>query len=1184
MSAEHVATGRPTWIEASAGTGKTWTLERLVVRRIEEGAAIDAILVVTFTDKATREMRGRIRRTIEARWRELAADDAPGAVERRARLRAALFDFDRATIATLHGFCRRTLREHAFLGGRALEEDHEGGRALDRTLTRAWLARQLEAPGPLRAALEAALAAQRPDDLVELLEGLVKERSPMRPAFSLAALDEALAALPTGAALPAALIDLVEHAGADAGARARLASLLTTLDRARDLPEPEARLAALLAWGGGLDESPSAWLAARLAPHPALGPALRTIARSLATPVPALAALAAPALREALAEGKARAEVVDFDELVLGMRRALEGPRGPELVALVRARYQHVVVDEFQDTDPDQWAIVRALFFDCAPQRSLVLIGDPKQAIYGFRGADVHTYLRAEEEVCAAGDKLRLDTSYRASPPLLDALHRILLPAEGEPPFFTRASIYEAPVKAGDPRRRTVERQGEDALPLAPITVLSVRGEAPLRPRAARRTLSRAIADEIRTLLGREVLVGSGDTLRRLGPSDIFVLTRSAAEGLEVADALGRAGVPHAFFKQEGLFATAEARDWADLLLALATPDDPRRLARALATPFFGVAPEDFGALAALPEGHRLLVRFRTLAALAESTGTAELLSTVLEATGITCRELYLFRSERRLTNYLHLAEVLADLARTHDANLRELGSRLVQLSAGELGASEGEDVQRLPSERAAVQLLTMHKAKGLEAEVVFLYGGMGRPRTRRWAKRLGTTGHGERIAWLLPPAQGTDDPAIEASIVREDREEAERLLYVALTRARSLLYLPFFEAAGRDGLRGAYRVVHARLDALGRAHELVPPLFRVEPITPGSAGRAANRRREPLAAPEPHLVAAERSLPAAAAFEALGRARSGGVVTSYSRMKRERDRTSGAEFDVLARFDEVSAPRSESRSDDPSGAAFGVAVHAVLERVPLERVRQSTGGDALLAHPDVRDLALDTLIAGGLDERALPLLGRLVHGGLTTPLPALGAGVRLLDPPRRAAEVPFVHVLPEHDHPGPVEPLAPDLLLDAPRGYLGGVLDLVLDVDGRRWVIDWKTDRLPAYDPASVAAHAAEHYGLQLRLYALALRRMLVAERAEDVDARLGGVVYVFLRGRADAADGTPAAADDGLFVARPTAAELDAWDRELRRSAAPFGYPLGLPLARAGKRRERALLGPRLDDPEGR
>ncbi len=1173
-----VRRGVPTWIEASAGTGKTWTLERIVLDRVREGASIESILVVTFTDKATREMRARVRATLE---RERAQAGDP--IERE-RLETALLGFDRATISTLHGFCRRTLREHAFLSGRALDEQHEGSRALFGVVFRRFIDAELTQRGPLSGLLHACLDWLEVDGLLSLCTRLSSEHTPLEPTFDPEALERALARIPSGAALDAVLPDLEDVVGKHPAARVRLGVVLRALDAARAVPTDRGeRLRALLAWGSACpgpydpEQANAAWLAHRMRAH-VLGPPLQVLARSLATPQPALVAAILPVLRALLAREKQRASIVDFDDLISGMAEALRGEAGAPLVAALRDRYQHVVVDEFQDTDPLQWEILSRLFLDCAPDRTLVLIGDPKQAIYGFRGADVHTYRRAKDEVASRGVVARLDVSFRATAPLLDALHALILP-DDDGSFFAREGTYPTPVLAGNPERAIVAHGEAGPVPLTPITVLAVRGDPPLRLRPARRGVARALADEVRRLLLDDVRVTDGTTERRLVASDVFVLTRSQAEGLEVAEALGRAGVPYAFFKQDGLFRSAEARDLSDLLASLVAPDDVARRARALATPFFAVTPEDFPRIDELAHEHPLLVRFRELASIAERSDPAGLLAAILSRTGIIRRELYLFSSERRLTNYLHLTEVLTALAIEHRCGVQELAARLATLIEDESNAGSEEDVQRIESERAAVQLLTMHKSKGLEAEVVFVYGGLGTPHRGRTERRVGTR-DGHRVAWMLPRAEGTSDPALEETIDAEEREESERLLYVAMTRARSLLYLPMYLAEVAPGgasagrIKGPYRVIHERLLALHRRRALDAPRFRLEEIDPGKGRVPKSARTSILAPPTPAALGDDGASVSPARFEQLRRAGGTGVVTSYSRMKSERDRVHGesAELERIARYhesdplDEVRAPAGAPSDADPGGPAFGVAVHRALELVDLEQVRAARDAEALAHVPEVAALYRQVLEESAVGIAALPLLGQLVFAALRTPTQIGDRALsHLAIPSRRSAEVPFFLPLPEASHP-PLDQRVGrgDPPLEVRRGFLRGVIDLLFEHEGKLYLVDWKTDRLPSYDEATLRAHVDASYLVQVRLYALALARMTNGD-----PTRFGGLLYSFLRGLRGpgAPPPGPLFSEPGTYFVRPSAAELAAWDAELRRSDAPFGYPLGLPPSDGGR-----------------
>ena len=324
-----------------------------------------------------------------------------------------------------------------------------------------------------------------------------------------------------------------------------------------------------------------------------------------------------------------------------------------------------------------------------------------------------------------------------------------------------------------------------------------------------RTLLARRIAEEIRGILDPKnpafVLSEDGPIAAR----DIFVLTRTKDEGYEVGRQFRRAGIPHVYFKQDGLFQTREASDIASLLKAIEEPQDRSRRFRAWLTPFFGVTLNELETLGDLPGNHPLMQRLFDWKSLADAKDYARLFSRILEESGVVRRELFLKESERELTNYLHVFELLLEEAGQSNAALQDLIRSLCAYIDEEV-FPEGQDgnVQRLESEKDAVQIMTIHKAKGLEASVVFLLGGLAPAEAGTRSRPFTRTAGVSDTSGKNPP------PAIEQAIEREEDEEDQRLLYVALTRAKARLYLPLFRP-GKPAISGAYSPVAAALTRL---------------------------------------------------------------------------------------------------------------------------------------------------------------------------------------------------------------------------------------------------------------------------------------------------------------------------------------------------------------------------------
>ncbi|MDQ3036250.1 MAG: UvrD-helicase domain-containing protein, partial [Myxococcota bacterium] len=968
-------------IEASAGTGKTHTLEHLVVDLLLEGTPIDRVLVVTFTEKATLEMRARIRERI-------ARLVASGRIEpaRLGVLRAALVDFDRAPISTIHSFCQRVLAEQAFASGRLLEQQRLDPREAFAKSFRDALRRGLASRAPERPLLESALASMGAARLEETLWKWSHERGEVRPRFDAEALSAALAAMPDAGELDGgpgrALMATIAHHAVRMRAREVLSALAPIVTRARAGEAVDAWLPALFAWA---DDAPHRgaernveYLGIHLRDHAELGASVRALEAHASSVLPVLIGRVLPAISARLEADKRRRGRFDFDDMLRLVHDALHGPRGDEVVASLRARYRYALVDEFQDTDPIQWAIFRRVFTGREDGGALVLIGDPKQSIYAFRSADVHTYLAACEELSGAGGvRVPLVDCFRSTPRMIDALNRVL-----EDGFFTGPNGYPHPVRCGRPELRCVDRDGSAVAPIELLHLVSKAATTAdqLRAKPMRFALATAIAEEIERIIAGGLHVSDrsaprregeaeGEALRALEYSDVFVLTRTSKEAQEVADALRRRGIPHALGAQQGLFDTREARDVLDVLRALEDPGSRARRLRAWLTPFFGAAPDDLDACRVLPADHPFATRLVRWGALARDHRFAALFHAMVDESGLARRLLFLREGERELVNYQHVLEVLLARAGKGRLGLRELVTELAALiDERRTVAGDDEDVQRLESDRAAVQLLTMHKSKGLEAEVVFVFGGMtSRPASAHEPHVFHQDG--ARVAWIGPPPD-----ELAQRVLEEERHEHERLLYVAMTRARSRLYLPYVGPAPDSDplpagissefsrMAGAYRVLADRLVALVQAGAAGPDdaviSRRVIPVT-------GTRRRIAIPAPLPQLelgaVAAPGvvipALEPANLFELLRASSRGIEVTSYTRMKIGRTRLEASS----ASADDASAWRGELArepsvqpiaEDDPlpAGAAFGVFVHEILEHLEPVIAREAADGSALLA------------------------------------------------------------------------------------------------------------------------------------------------------------------------------------------------------------------------------------------
>jgi len=1072
-------------IEASAGTGKTYALEHLVLELLlVRKTPIEHILAVTFTDKAARELTDRVRSKLEellaGGWREAPAsvpDELCWTIDGEARrlLEQALFSFDMANISTIHSFCQRVLTDHAFAHRRLFEQVQIPPLAAFSEAFRAAMREDFPRDAKLRPWLDLWLRQRgKIDSLEELLLECSKAGGRIRPELPAGDLAEAAAAF--GAMMP------VRGAG---GAPVKI----------------EAVVAGLF-------------------------------------------------LPVVLARAHARKSLTgeyDFDDMLSFVAESIEGPRGEELVRVLRRRYRCALIDEFQDTDTVQWKIFRKVFFESGGSNPLFLIGDPKQAIYAFRGADVETYLAARREILDAGGVLvRLTRNYRSTPKLIEASNAIL-DQSAKDPFFTGAIQYADPVIAARGGFTAVDTAGRQA---SPVYLLRPASTGKLRAERLRTVLAERIAREIRALLDPKKpalsLSESGRSIP-LRAQDIFILTRTKDEGYAVGERLRAARVPHVYFKQDGLFQTPEAEDISHLLQAVAEPQDRSRRFRAWLTPFFGLTLADLENSRDLPGTHPLLQRLLDWKALADAKDYARLFAEIVEESGLVRRELFLRESERELTNYLHVFELLLEEAGRSKATLEDLNRGLSAYIREDL-FPEGQDgnVQRLESEKEAVQIMTIHKAKGLEASVVFVFGGFFGQGSSE--KKVRTYHEGAtRVAYV-----GSDAPReIKEAIKRESQEEDQRLLYVALTRAKARVYLPYF-AGAKVNITGPYSHLNKALTRV-LASPVDPKLrglFEIEDLPYDPKDRESTADPAPDLSrwhpPQALVLQTDRS----AGFRETRSRHAGFVVESYTGLKRgagyqaPEDAAEDAADEPAAVFPDAGAPE-----ELPGGRASGIFLHKILEEIPFDSLAARTSFSRWVEDKEITALFERAMRRFGRDRRYLEHSQRLIHTALTAPVRLPGgqriAGLSLASKSLR--EVEFLYPIPEKDHPrlSSAIALAPGLeRFRIDRGFIKGFVDLVFEHEGLTYFLDWKSDSLPRWKPDFLAAHVERNYRLQAKLYGLALVKMLGVHGRSDYEKRFGGFLYCFLRGMR-----APGAGVEGIHAERPDWTAIEAWEEELMR-----------------------------------
>ena len=1143
-------------IEASAGTGKTFTLATLVTRLVVEGGLrVGEILAVTYTEAATQELRKRIRERLQLALDVFDTtetdDESPAAKLTRAlldsrrergvesddalkrRLRQATMDIDLAAVFTIHGFCARVLREHALQSGHGfdapevLADDSELRAELAADL---WRAHAQDAAG---ADDLVALWSGGHEALAEDLEDLLREPVllppdaplPPDPAPSLQVATDALnraidAHLDDAQAQVARAFDTKVFDGRRARRasfdkafdellagridghwprtdKTHLQKLLPTqlLDYCKDGKQANAPASALFdaieSWCVA-DDAMETWRAGRRA---TLLHRIRDDARTR------------------YAKLKRQRRVHTYDDMIDGVADALTGTNGDALARSLRAQYRVALVDEFQDTDARQWAIFEQVF-GRGDDAALFLIGDPKQAIYGFRGGDVHAYLAAADKAEKAPS---LAHNFRSRPSLLAAIDALYANAGDK--AFVDPRIAFRHVEAGGKREDGDFQRGEKIAPALtvwqapPNEGFDAKGKRkPYSAPRSREMATRACVSAIHSLLsaardGKAVIDGEP-----VQPSDIAVLVRSHREATQVRQALALVGIPAVAAGKQGLFATTEARELHALLLALLHGGDDGRLRAALSTVLVGLNAGDIDVLDNLVEGsdggtHRhwqqqaLHWRERLLRG-----GPLALVGEVCAQQAP--RLLGLLDGERRLGNYLQLAELL------QEAQARALGLHgLVEWLQRRIAEDANDETQllRLESDARRVQIVTLHKSKGLEYPLVFLpFAGIGRNEPSPGRCCIAHEGDERRLHWKFEslPEAGWKDAS--DAWKREQRAEDARLFYVAMTRAEHALWIASGEFHAHDkSPLAAMLGDEAKLRAAGVVFDDTPSPAELPRLPPES----------------------DAVVPAARAI--VRRLANDWWVHSFSQLSKA---DAGIETASIATLpasggnDEPDAPDEALEfAFDPrfAGTRYGVALHAALEHADFSAWCDWREGD--IAPNGEPAVIADALGAEGYGSDALDdgiaLTTELIGNTLTVVLPE---GTRLCDVPfeDRRAEIEFQFSLRPvqvdallkllHAH-GVVRERHGFGLRQRLEGLMTGLIDLTYRHDGKWFVLDYKSNRLPAYDDASLQrAMAHSEYDLQALIYTLALHRWLRFRlgAAYDYARDFGGIRYLFCRG----------------------------------------------------------------------
>lgn len=1137
-------------IEASAGTGKTFAISHLVPRLLLEGkiSHLEKILLVTFTNDAAGELAGRVRQVLEKLHAAPADEEArkdPGIHRLRLefgqcedfdkKLSQALLDIDRLSVSTIHSFCQRVLQDEGALCGMPVAPDliasHD--EIVESVLHDLWEERI--AGNPTAAAIAAAMEWRLETDLAFLKQALPLDQPELVPPVE---------------DFGATLREVRDLAGkCTPEVVEALRKFLAGVSRWKKDAPGEAERGQMLRDLRHRGEISASWIvavrqAAEIPDHISKG---SKEGKGAAAAVPALEAVEVAtkvvqrlqasqwafqagllrAVREKLSVELKANRKVTYDGLIEVVYQALCGNHAMELSQRLRDRYQVGLIDESQDTDPRQFEIFRRIFMEpdgsAHGHHSLMLIGDPKQAIYGFRGADVNTYLGAKGQ---AGRVFLLTRTFRAPEPLVGAINAV---------FSRKRSLLKdglefSPGVSGKTQVTRLHSPGENAS--SPLEVWLVPdSQANDYSDAGKRTerITSSVASEIVRLLNSgATLVTSneeGDVeISPVRPGAFAVLVSDGKQAAAVAAALKSRAIPAITASGDDIMASEEASEVLAILQAIENPRRSRLLFAALVTRMLG------GSIHSLDSGghdedavQQEFIRWQQTL---ERRGAAAAFVLIDQEKGVTRRLAGMDQGERRITNLRQLIELLQHVSVEHGNHCGRLVHWLEMEISRATNRSDIEERQlRLESDAEAVRIVTMHAAKGLEYPLVFC-PFLWSSREPKGIQKLSLPG---KVAHLIHTDLAA--PEWKQKLERELLEDRLRLAYVALTRAQVKVWIHAGEVNGLKAKTGTACDWLFREDT-GETHDQW--CNRKLAGSRGSAHQAGLESileaadqglievREPPASTDDHWTSegiidqpmAQADTPPAI-FPAW-------ALTSFSQLTREshqhEDKTVAVEIDEVNSAQMQVLTGTNDFQSAPGGTLMGTAIHDWIEGWDFRQVDSSILSEHLAKYPLLKTKRDHTV------PLAHSVMGMLEHLRAAI-LPGLGCTVADACPVPESSEWHFhlpIHaeldarklagIFERHGQSDYARVLR-TLTFEGLQGYLNGFLDRIAFWDGKWGVVDWKTNNLGNSDadyvqPQLLQCARQSHYLLQAHLYLVALRRYL------GPDTPIAGAWLVFLRG----------------------------------------------------------------------
>lgn len=1099
-------------MEASAGTGKTYSIETKTLDLILEGIPLPEILIMTFTEQATSELRKRVRGRIEV---TLSQESIPS--QGRDRLQKALEDFDNASIMTIHGFCNQILSIYAFETGMPLRLELMDTHELIPNLFYS----------KLRSAWEETIICDLPDLIQDSLHkkdfehdvilSLAKEFQGddhiivERLADVAGLMTDIESWLNEDLAIRIRLNEGKVHAGTIKAILQRIETLIEAI-HSKDIHSVKRcfdEISEKPNWESVLIDpkygyiSPEQWSAWRK---------LHELLKS--NPHSEFIRHAVLSLFKAAQTEKRKSAAIDYTDMLSSVRKAVRESK--MLSSILKARYRVALVDEFQDTDPVQWDIIRHIFA-VDDQHGLILVGDPKQSIYGFRGSNVQTYLFARNLLIEKGARQEeLTTNFRSIPTLLERFNSLF----GEGWFLSSEMKYQAVLTPETKHIHAPFKVLNDPSNRDPMTLVEIRAKNATK---AKRIWAKWVAEEIMRILQSGIQYSFNGVTRELDAGDIAILIRNRTGDLEVIrQALRKAEIPYTIGRMTGLFQSDEAIHMHLLLRSLANPHDRNDYRSALFTRFFSIPIGSLRNYLNLPGNHPIPTHMKEWKTLADKRDWGSFFRCIFRDANLIARELSEEDGERRVTNFMHIAQILAEDAMRQNLDLNALERRMDEYRHRDFPDDDPKDLQRLETELRKVNILTLHGSKGLQFPIVFVAGAIG-----------GVSNRSPEFYRYIEKNRRVFDFTLrdesEKKQSQQENAETERLFYVGLTRAQHRVYVPVWRGEEDASPKRGYisELIDKRITDLGwgilsadsqeNVSETRMPNDDAINFEKGVVQCVGFRDGSIF---HPEIPDARERIISVSSFSHLA-----GVLGAHPTSIAAAENSDSSQLSVETSLvptilreigDEFDAEENQESKEDssvavtelPRGKHTGNVLHSILQHIDFQGVL------ACVSHEEMGEssnrLISEMAQIEKFDSQYLPLLKQMVWQVIGANLPKeMGGGV-IGDIRERVHEAPFWLPFPEMRDiriPGVV----------GGESFLTGFIDMLAKIDGKYYIFDWKSNHSKdGYAQENLEEIMRAHrYHLQGRIYAHAIRRWLLSSTSDfSYERDFGGICYVFLRG----------------------------------------------------------------------